>query len=117
MNLKLHLFEGISHQVVISEPSDLLLDAVFHLGLRRKGRCVVEQLLLLLDIISEQLNLSVEGFQLIFVLPRLRLELGFEQSGDRSTPVSISLLPSNLKLNCDVRNIIGKNGVSVDVHC
>lgn len=42
MNLKLHPFEGISHQVVVGEPRDLLLDAVLHLGLRRQGRCVVQ---------------------------------------------------------------------------
>lgn len=34
--------EGISHQVVVGEPRDLLLDAVLHLGLRRQGCCVVE---------------------------------------------------------------------------
>lgn len=52
MNLTLRPFERTSHQVVVGEPRDLLLDAVLHLGLRRQGRCVVEKLLLLLDVVS-----------------------------------------------------------------
>lgn len=58
----------MSYQVVVGEPRDLLLHAVLHLGLGRQGRRVVEQLLLLLNVVSEQLDLSVEGLQLVLVL-------------------------------------------------
>lgn len=76
------------YQVVIGEPRDLLLDAVLHLGLGRQGRRVVEQLLLLLDVVSEQLDLRVQGLQLVLVLPRLSLQLGLEQPERRGTTVT-----------------------------
>lgn len=79
----------MSYQVVVGEPRDLLLHAVLHLGLGRQGRRVVEQLLLLLDVVSEQLDLSVEGLQLVLVLSRLSLQLGLEQPERRSTTVTM----------------------------
>lgn len=84
INLKLYwslccVGDRISYQVVISEPCDLLLDAVFHLSLRWQRGCVVQYLLLLLYVISKQLDLSVEGFKFIFVLPGLSLQLSLQQ--------------------------------------
>lgn len=113
--------QGISYQVVVGEPRDLLLHAVLHLGLRRQGRRVVEHLLLLLDVVSEQLDLSVEGLQLVLVLSRLSLQLGLEQPERRSTTVTMwddcsrELSPAALvcclrrpKLHC-ICNTIRKN--------
>lgn len=68
-----------SHQVVVGESCDLLLDAVLHLSLGRQGRGVVQELLLLLDVVFQQLDLSVKSFQFIFVLPGLRLQLRLQQ--------------------------------------
>lgn len=68
-----------SHQVVVGEPCDLLLDAVLHLSLGRQGRGVVQDLLLLLDVVFQQLDLSVQSLQFIFVLPGLRLQLRLQQ--------------------------------------
>lgn len=70
----------VSHQVVVGEAGDLLLDAVLDFGLRRQRRRVVQHLLLLLDVVPEQLDLSVKGFQLIFVVLGLGLQLSLQQS-------------------------------------
>lgn len=69
----------ISHQVVVGEPCDLLLYAVLNLSLRWQRRHVVQYLLLLFDVVSKQLNLSVKGFEFIFVLPGLSLQLSLQQ--------------------------------------
>lgn len=71
--------DKISHQVVVGEPRDLLLDAVLHLSLRRQRRCVGQYLLLLLNVVFQQLNLSVKRFKFIFVLPGLSLQLSLQQ--------------------------------------
>lgn len=72
---------SIAHQVVIGEPRDLLLDAVLHLSLWRQRHHVAELFLLILDVTLQQLDLSVKGLQLVFVLPGLSLQLSLQQPG------------------------------------
>lgn len=88
----------LPHQVVVGEPCDLLLDAELHLSLRGQRQGVVEDLLLLLDVAFQQLDLSVKSFQFVFVLPRLRLQLGLQQPEDKETglPTKISVFPGHL---------------------
>lgn len=69
------------HQVFIGQPSDLLLDAVLHLGLWRQRAHVVQSLLLLLQVFLQHLDLSVQSLQLIPVLPGLGLQLGLQKPG------------------------------------
>lgn len=72
---------SIAHQVVIGEPRELLLDAVLHLSLWRQRHHVAELFLLILDVSLQQLDLSVKGLQLVFVLPGLSLQLSLQQPG------------------------------------
>lgn len=69
----------VSHQVLVGEARDLLLDAVLHLSLRGERRRVVQHFLLFLDVASQQLDLSVKGFQLVFVVSGLSLQLSLQQ--------------------------------------
>lgn len=81
----------LPHQVVVSEPRDLLLDAELHLSLRGQRHGVVEDLLLLLDVVFQQLDLSMKGLQFVFVLPGLRLELGLQQPEDQDTGLTTKI--------------------------
>lgn len=67
------------HQIIVGEPGDLLLDAVLHLGLRGQRPHVVQDVLLLLQVLLQQLDLSVQSLQLIPVLPGLGLQLGLQE--------------------------------------
>lgn len=101
----------ISHQVVVGEPCDLLLDAVLHLSLRRQRRCVVQYLLLLLDVVSQQLNLSVKGFKFIFVLPGLSLQLSLQQP-ERTMIIMLFLAYSPKKISLIYGYLNGLNRCS-----
>lgn len=68
-----------THQVLIGQPGELLLDAEFHLGLRGEQQCLAEGLLLLVQLLLQGLHLGLETLHLLLMLAALGLQLCLQQ--------------------------------------